>query len=166
MGKAGRHWTPETTQRWFWKRVEKTDTCWIWLGYTTTGYGRFLKTVDGKRRWILAHRYVYELLVGQIPEGLSLDHLCMNPLCVNPAHLEPVSIGENILRGFNSAAMNARKTRCRNGHAFTADNLLPSGVRKGQRICMLCAREYQRARWHLKNRKHKSRKRLTLEPVQ
>jgi hypothetical protein len=44
------------------------------------------------------HRVVYRLLVGTIPEGLTLDHLCFVPCCCNPDHLEPVTRAENTRR--------------------------------------------------------------------
>jgi hypothetical protein len=66
--------------------------CWRWLGrFDANGYGR-----QG-RRW--AHRIVYELLVGPIPAGAVLDHLCRTKWCVNPDHLEPVTHAENCRRG-------------------------------------------------------------------
>lgn len=74
--------------------VEVTATgCWRWLGHClSSGYGRV------GARGILAHRLAYEELVGPIPDGLEIDHLCRNRGCVNPAHLEPVTHVENLRR--------------------------------------------------------------------
>jgi hypothetical protein len=72
--------------------------CWIWrLRTEPEGYGRL--TVDGKDGY-LAHRFVYEQLVGPIPDGLHLDHLCRVRSCVNPEHLEPVTPQENLHRSW------------------------------------------------------------------
>jgi HNH endonuclease len=79
--------------------------CWNWLGYKRDGYGSAHRD-DG--RTVIAHRYVYELLVGPVPAGLELDHLCRNRPCVNPEHLEPVTRQENRRR--------ATYTTCRRGH--------------------------------------------------
>lgn len=76
-------------------RTVKTDTCWLWPGNLTgDGYGR-LKD-NGKE--VRAHRVVYEALVGSIPEGMHLHHLCRTRNCVNPEHLEPVTNQENTRR--------------------------------------------------------------------
>ncbi len=63
------------------------------------------------------------MVVGQIPSGLTLDHLCRVRNCVNPAHLEPVTHRENTLRGDGVTAINARKTSCHRGHPFAGENL-------------------------------------------
>ena len=71
----------------FWMRVTK-DYCWLWTGETATnGYGR--ANIDGRNQ--PAHRVAYEWLVGPVPDGLELDHLCAVRNCVNPVHLEPVT---------------------------------------------------------------------------
>lgn len=101
----------------FWAHVRKTPTCWEWTAGTTgaSGYGVF--RANGKAT--TAHRWAYEQLVGAVPEGLDLDHLCRNRLCVNPAHLEPVTHRENCLRGEAPAARYAQRERCdRCGSAF------------------------------------------------
>lgn len=69
--------------------------CWIWTGSKgEDGYG----SVRYRRRVWRAHRAAYTILVGPIPAGLELDHLCRVRACVNPAHLEPVTGEENIRR--------------------------------------------------------------------
>jgi hypothetical protein len=52
-----------------------------------------------------------------------LDHKCRNHLCVNAAHMEPVTLGDNVLRGVGLAAENARKECCIRGHALSGANL-------------------------------------------
>ena len=120
----------------FWERVQKTDTCWLYYPVTDKGYGRFY--MREFRRMIMAHRFAYTLLVGAIPDGLSLDHLCRVHNCVNPGHLEPVSHQVNVLRGISPHAQNAKKTHCIWGHPLSGENLL---VRKhGRRGCRTCQR--------------------------
>src|SRR5258708_2446189 len=100
-------------------RVPSLGECWTWTGWLSDkGYAIAL---FGKRK-VKLHRFAYELLVGPIPDGLLPDHLCRNRACINPAHLECVTNRENILRGVGLAAVNAKKTHCVNGHAFTSEN--------------------------------------------
>lgn len=115
------------------------DACWLWPGtITASGYGQ----ISVKNRPTPAHRYVYEHLVGPVPPGLALDHLCRVRSCCNPAHLEPVTLGENVLRGVGISAVNARKTACKRGHSLTDSNVY---VRPdGQRNCRACHREANR----------------------
>lgn len=121
----------------FWGHVEKStdsDGCWIWTGSNSKPFPN--AAVYGKytHRGV-AHRVAYELLVGPIPEGLELDHLCRVTLCVNPAHLEPVTRAENQRR------RSAARTHCKHGHALTPDNIAPYA--KG-RACLTCARRRSR----------------------
>ena len=71
--------------------VDPRTSCWVWKRLNRIGYGR-LKV---KGRLVLAHRYMYEQVMGPIPRGLVVDHLCRNRACANPAHLEPVPFREN-----------------------------------------------------------------------
>jgi hypothetical protein len=84
-----------------------------------------------------AHRVAFEWLVGPVPKGLVLDHLCRNRGCVNPSHLEPVTQQVNTLRGAGPAARNANKAHCKWGHEFTPEN---TGVdKRGKRWCKTCS---------------------------
>lgn len=74
-------------------KVHPISECWTWTGARNPkGYG---SVADGRGGSMLAHRKAYEHLVGPIPEGLTIDHLCLNKSCVNPAHMEPVTRAEN-----------------------------------------------------------------------
>lgn len=86
---------PDAVAR-FWSKVDKRPGgCWLWTGtMLRSGYGQFRLGLGHVR----AHRFAYELLVGPIPEGLTLDHLCRVTACVNPLHLEPVTLSENVKR--------------------------------------------------------------------
>jgi HNH endonuclease len=114
--------------------------CWLWTAHCSRdGYGRLW---DGERR-VSPHRWIYSELVGPIPPGLEMDHLCRTRNCVNPEHLEPVTHRENILRGVSPPALHARKTHCPQGHEYTAENTLVSSPR-GVRVCRTCKRASDR----------------------
>lgn len=120
----------------FWAKVNKTGTCWLWMGSKNqSGYGR-LRRGGHVGKIILAHRYAYSALIGPIPDGLVLDHICRVRHCVNPAHLQAVPDRVNVARGIGPTAVNARKTHCKHGHAFTAEN---TGIRHDGRYCKTCA---------------------------
>ena len=90
----------------FWDKADKSGDCWLWTGYIQPnrngiGYGRFwdgTRLPSGSPKYVTAHRFAYERLIGPIPDGLLIDHKCINTLCVNPAHLEPVSNKRNLER--------------------------------------------------------------------
>lgn len=106
-------------------RVEVGD-CWEWTGATDKyGYGVINRSVYGK---FYVHRFVWTQLVGPIPEGLVIDHLCRNVVCCNPDHLEPVGRVENILRGVFGGET------CRQGHSDW--HIAPNG----RRVCSECRR--------------------------
>jgi len=148
--KRERNYNMAHTPGTFWERVDKSagpDGCWEWDGRKNIGgYGM----VHWKGKRPVVHRVAYELLVGPIPDGLTLDHLCRNPGCCNPAHLEPVTMRENILRGTQIAAQNAAKTHCKRGHPFDEANTERTISPKGwpRRACLACRRTPKHARAH------------------
>jgi hypothetical protein len=125
----------------FWPMVDKSENgCWNWLGYRgPAGYGE-IGSRKGNRptesQTKLAHRVAYELLVGEIPAGLHLDHLCRNTSCVNPEHLEPVTRKENVERGLHGVL----RTHCIKGHRFTSANTRIN-AKDGAKRCRDCARD-------------------------
>jgi hypothetical protein len=113
--------------------------CWLWTGYQDEyGYGSGLSKRIFKTQ--LAHRVIYELLVGPIPKGLTIDHLCRVRCCVNPGHLEPVTHAVNMKRGIHGS-----KTHCKNGHEFSDDNTYVATRNHGtMRCCRECNKEARR----------------------
>lgn len=123
----------EVVRRFQSKTRPAANGCIEWAGAVQdNGYGRFGIT---DKYLVPAHRFAYELAAGEIPPGMSVDHLCRNRICVNPSHLEVVSIGVNILRGDAPSARNRRKTHCKQGHAFTPENIYRTS--RG-RECLTC----------------------------
>lgn len=111
-------------------RIDASGDCWLWTGrMMNNGYGRF------GHRGVAAHRAVYEALVGPIPPGREIDHLCRQRACVNPDHMEPVTPSENQRRSHSVSGLNAAKTHCPQGHPYAGDNLT---FECGSRICRTC----------------------------
>lgn len=147
-------WGATEDQR-FWSKVEKIGPtsvtrpelgrCWIWTAAKVSkGYGNFT-LADGSSEG--AHRWAYKALVGPIPEGLTLDHLCRVRSCVNPAHLEPCPAVENYQRGDTGGLHHRLKTHCPKGHPYSGDNLY-GYMRDGspRRGCKTCRYEATRKR--------------------
>lgn len=134
-----------TTEERFWSKVDAGGDCWLWTaGRTPEGYGKYSITASDQ---LGAHRFAYEALVGPIPPGLTLDHLCRTLACVNPDHLEPVSRAENIRRSPGGrASINARKTQCPHGHPYDDANT-DRYVWRGRvhRRCLACRASRHRA---------------------
>ena len=109
-------------------------------GITTNGYSRI--RVGNKQ--IQAHRWVWELINGAIPEGFVIDHLCSNRKCVAIDHLRMVTQQENIMAGKHCID---NKIHCNKGHLFK-ENLM---VRKnGKRECAECSQERSKANYRKK----------------
>lgn len=114
------------------------DSCWLWAGGTNAyGYGVVDKVIDRVRCRMQAHRVMYENVVGPIPKGLVIDHLCRVRACVNPDHMEVVTVRENVLRGVGLSAQYAKASHCVNGHEFTPEN---TRIYDGGRYCRACGR--------------------------
>ena len=137
----------DTAEQRFWSRVRKTDGCWTWEGPVGShGYGMFYYL----NSCTVSHRWSYEALVGPIPEGHQLDHLCRNTVCCRPGHLEPVLPGENLRRATPYRASRNR-SRCKNGHELV-EGSFTIRIQDGNEAfrCKICDAE--------KSRRYKERK--------
>lgn len=104
--------------------------CWLWRGATRpNGYGAVLTGAP-------VHRVAYEWMVGPVPPGMDVDHLCRTRACVNPHHLEPVTRVENHRRVAEHGPFALRRY-CRRGHPLTLATTWqrPSD---GQLVCRAC----------------------------
>jgi hypothetical protein len=126
----------------FWAKVEKTDSCWNWVGaFGAFGYGRCY--VRGGSAY--PHRASYFLTHGPIPEQMQIDHLCRNRGYVNPSHLEAVTPAENARRGLRGFQLNGRCMAGRHEIKNEADWMIrPSD---GVRLCRECDRSRQSKRY-------------------
>lgn len=154
QGSSVIHGDTRLPQRFWEKASVRANGCWEWTGSTNyEGYGFY--RLPGKT--VTAHRIVFLSLVGPIPDGLQLDHVCHtndsmcaggptcpHRRCVNPMHLEPVTVRENTLRGLGVGAKAAKRTHCPAGHPYGGDNLHLTP--RGYRVCKTCNRERSRAR--------------------
>lgn len=120
--------------------------CWWWTGAPDhLGYGRIGKGRRG-RGMLPAHRAVYLLLVGPIPQGKELDHLCRNPPCCNPDHLQPVTRREHVHRSYSISAAHGKRDTCLKGHPKDGWTLTKKSG--WIRYCKACARAKSSARYH------------------
>jgi len=121
-------------ERFMSKVKEDKQGCWLWqAGKNACGYGQFSDRING-----VAHRWIYEILIGSIPGGKQLDHSCRKRACVNPAHLSPVDQATNLHRRRYSFAVEYN-TQCRNGHTYAIDGTY-TYTRKGREYkkCKAC----------------------------
>jgi hypothetical protein len=119
------------------------DGCWVWPGRINRGYGAVHVTwADGREGTTRPHRIAYALLVGPIPTGMTIDHLCRVRACCNPDHLEVTSAGENTARGAGKIARAVRARResgsCLRGHDASVGQ-------DSSGYCVECGRERSRS---------------------
>jgi hypothetical protein len=127
--------TPPITR--FYRHVRREGACLLWSGHAAGRHPRpvFRLTTRQTDPKVYAHRWIYEQVVGPIPEGWEVDHLCQHGLCVDVAHLEAVPPKENQRR--------QRRAMCRAGlHDLSnPENCRwdTQGRRRGCRRCWLDA---------------------------
>lgn len=111
--------------------------CWLWGGsMRVRSYGGFF--ADGKHH--RAHRWIYEHVIGPIPEGHDAHHTCDSPWCVNPYHINPITRKEH---SKTKKFFYSNRTHCKRGHPLTGSNvrILKAASGNGYRRCLLCIKE-------------------------
>jgi hypothetical protein len=109
-------------------RRDPVTGCWLWQGASMpqpTNPGNRYGYVWDDDRMVYAHRRAYELFIGSIPAGLTIDHLCRTTLCVNPQHLEAVPHLINVQRGNGQRHIPVRGSKpgtCKRGHPWIEPN--------------------------------------------
>lgn len=127
------------------------DGCWEWTAKAKAKFG-YGQITDDDGRSKVAYKVLYRIMVGDVPEGMELDHVCKNVLCIRPDHLEPVTHRENMRRGNGWAGVNARKTHCGPcGLPLSGPNLIidkSSGSRRCRACTNAAARRYAAKKRH------------------
>lgn len=137
------HVIPQRVLDRVWTRIQRGETgeCWptTW-SVLHTGYPQIGWSDNGVRGHVLTHRAVWASVNGQIPDGLTIDHLCRNRICGNPGHMRLLTNSANGRLNGQAVA-----THCSHGHEWDAANTY---VRRdtGHRLCRACSTDRTRAR--------------------
>lgn len=92
----------------FLKKVNKTDTCWLWTGKTQSdGYGEIWD--PERQKLTTVHRLSYKMFVGEIPKGMFVCHTCDVRHCVNPKHLWLGTNRDNIIDAAKKGRIKGQK---------------------------------------------------------
>lgn len=126
-----------TTFEYFRDAAKHVDGHWLWPVTNWAGYPKGTIGVRPNRKTVALHRWIYEQLIGPIPDGLEIDHKCRQRNCINPDHLEPVTSSENKRRAHAARGV---YDQCPNGHPRSAP---PPG---GRVSCKTCKRDEARRR--------------------
>lgn len=108
-------------------RVLRGPGCWTWTGYVNRdGYAKLRRGKDN----ISIHRWMYERMVGELVDGMVLDHACRNRGCVNPAHLRQVTTKQNV-EHFTTAVRSNNTSGYRGVRFHRASGLWMASVKSG-----------------------------------
>lgn len=124
----------------FWDRVNKEESCWLWMGKIDDGYGRW--HVAGK--YHLVHRLAFVVLKHKLGENTQVDHLCKVRNCLNPDHLEEVTPKENTRRGLTKR-FNTDPDKCPYGHDY-AKQIKGKAEGSIYKVCNVCHNKRNKSR--------------------
>lgn len=142
---------PERVVERLWNRYEvREDGCWI-SGYSTAshGYAQIGWKEGGERRLWLAHRIAWYATHGDIPDGMTVDHICRTRTCINPDHLRLMTNWDNARRNNQGGSDDYPSDwSCKRNHGFEHRS-------KVTRACLKCHK--------LHNEKYLRRKKSMLD---
>ena len=128
------------SERRFWAKVDKgphPKGCWLYTGFKKwDGYGWTSRRIDGRVRYLTAHRYAWMLVNGMPPKGAHILHNCDVAACCNPDHLRLGTHKENLQdlrdRGRRRTKLNPEKVRAIREELapYPVGHKLPQGLLK------------------------------------